>query len=239
MLIPWSAEPLRNALLWISANAGWNVGSTICPISWKLCTFNIKFVTGLKLIALERFLACWSLVKTLPICAPSLSSFGPDRFLSVSLSESGLAGRLNQRRELGCFVKSELQGGHKLRYNFPCGQFQVNSEIRCCEKFPADSATAIMRKLQDIKLSQQMDLPPSWFVWCQQNWLSRDTLCFVGNTLRPRILVDAEFVQISNASAISSRSLHIKKNRLRIQKRLNHENKWVPIWISKGVKTDI
>ena len=77
--------------------------------------------------------------------------------------------------------------------------------------FPADSATAIMRKLQDIKLSQQMDLPPSWFVWCQQNWLSRDTLCFVGNTLRPRILVDAEFVQISNASAISSRSLHIQK----------------------------
>ena len=143
--------------------------------------------------------------------SPSLSSFGPDRFLSVSLSESGLAGRLNQRRELGCFVKSELQGGHKLRYNFPCGQFQVNSEIRCCEKFPADSATAIMRKLQDIKLSQQMDLPPSWFVWCQQNWLSRDTLCFVGNTLRPWILVDAEFVQISNASAISSRSLHIQK----------------------------
>ena len=157
--------------------------------------------------------------------SPSLSSFGPDRFLSVSLSVSGLAGRLNQRRELGCFVKSELQGGHKLRYNFPCGQFQVNSEIRCCEKFPADSATAIMRKLQDIKLSQQMDLPPSWFVWCQQNWLSRDTLCFVGNTLRPRILVDAEFVQISNASAISSRSLHIqKKLDLEFRKRLNHEN---------------
>ena len=61
--------------------------------------------------------------------SPSLSSFGPDRFLSVSLSVSGLAGRLNQRRELGCFLKSELQGGHKLRYNFPCGQFQVNSEI--------------------------------------------------------------------------------------------------------------
>ena len=129
MLIPWSAEPLRNALLWIWADASWNVGSTICPISWKLCMIYIRFVTGLRLIALERFLACWSLVKTLPICALSLSSFGPDRFLSVSLSVSGLAGRLNQRRELGCFVKSELQGGHKLRYNFPCGQFQVNSDI--------------------------------------------------------------------------------------------------------------